>query len=67
MLLRNSEHKGSANYDQVLELARGARGSDVEGYRAEFIRLVEMARLLGEKSTPEVKMSSERGNRVHAR
>jgi len=30
----------------VLALARGAEGSDPEGERAEFIRLVESARLL---------------------
>lgn len=46
MLLRDSEFKGKADYDQVLELARSAKGADVEGYRAEFIRLVEMTELL---------------------
>ncbi len=46
MLLRNSEFKGDASYDKVLELARGAKGKDDEGYRAEFIRLVEAAKLL---------------------
>lgn len=46
MLLRDSEHKGEASYDKVLELARGAKGKDNEGYRAEFIRLVEAAKLL---------------------
>jgi Ca-activated chloride channel family protein len=49
MLLRNSEHKGSANYSQVLEIARKAKGADAEGYRAEFIRLVEMSELLDGK------------------
>ena len=47
MLLRDSEHKGSASYDQVLALARGARGADPQGYRGEFITLVETARTLG--------------------
>ena len=41
MLLRGSEHRGSASVAQVLELARGARGDDAGGYRGEFIRLVE--------------------------
>ncbi|MHC1697987.1 MAG: von Willebrand factor type A domain-containing protein [Geobacteraceae bacterium] len=50
MILRNSEHKGSANYAQVLELARKAKGADNQGYRAEFIRLVEMTELLDGKS-----------------
>jgi Ca-activated chloride channel family protein len=49
MLLRNSEHKGSASYGQVLEIARKAKGADNEGYRAEFIRLVEMTELIGGK------------------
>jgi Ca-activated chloride channel family protein len=52
MLLRNSEHKGSANYARVLEMAKKAKGADTEGYRAEFIRLVEMSQLLDEKSRP---------------
>ncbi len=41
MLLRGSEHRGSASVAQVLELARGARGDDAGGYRGAFIRLVE--------------------------
>ncbi len=47
MLLRDSEHKGNASYDAVIAAARGAKGADTEGYRAEFIRLVEMAARLG--------------------
>ena len=47
LLLRDSEHKGSAGYDQVLALARDARGADPQGYRGEFIGLVETARALG--------------------
>jgi Ca-activated chloride channel family protein len=46
LLLRNSEYKGEANYDMVLALARDARGEDVEGYRGEFITMVERARAL---------------------
>jgi Ca-activated chloride channel family protein len=46
MLLRDSEYRGSASWSQVADLAVGAKGSDVDGYRAEFIRLVaESARL----------------------
>jgi Ca-activated chloride channel family protein len=43
MLLRSSEYKGSMDYNQVLSLARGSKGSDNDGYRAEFIRLVELS------------------------
>ena len=46
MLLRNSEFKGQSSYEQALSLARGARGDDHEGYRAEFIRLLELSQLL---------------------
>jgi Ca-activated chloride channel family protein len=41
MLLRDSEHKGNATAASVLSLARGAAGDDEDGYRAEFIGLVE--------------------------
>lgn len=46
LLLMDSEYKGSASYEQVLELAKSGKGDDPEGYRAEFIRLVEIAQLL---------------------
>jgi Ca-activated chloride channel homolog len=46
MVLRDSEYKGAANFDQVLRLANQAKGEDKEGYRAEFIRLVESCKTL---------------------
>ena len=46
MVLRNSEHRGSADYNLVLALARESRGEDAEGYREEFISMVERARSL---------------------
>ncbi|TAG95600.1 MAG: VWA domain-containing protein [Oscillatoriales cyanobacterium] len=46
MVLRDSEYKGAANFDQVLRLASQAKGEDKEGYRAEFIRLVENCKTL---------------------
>jgi Ca-activated chloride channel homolog len=46
MLLRNSDFKGAASYDLVTALAREARGEDPEGYRGEFITMVERARAL---------------------
>jgi Ca-activated chloride channel family protein len=46
MLLRDSEHKGSVTFDQVIDMARGARGSDPEGYRGEFIGMVQAAKTL---------------------
>ncbi|MEH2422146.1 MAG: von Willebrand factor type A domain-containing protein [Nostoc sp.] len=44
MVLRDSEYKGNANYDLVMKLATQAKGEDQEGYRGEFIRLVEQSR-----------------------
>lgn len=46
MLLRNSEFKSEASFDDVLKWARKAKGNDEEGYRSEFIRLVESAQSL---------------------
>ena len=49
MLLRQSEFKGQSSYSQVLSLAQRALGNDPDGYRAEFIRLVRVSQVLGEK------------------
>jgi len=44
MILRESKYRGTATTEEVITLASGARGSDPDGYRAEFIRLVQSAR-----------------------
>ncbi|ARS34556.1 vWA domain-containing protein [Pontibacter actiniarum] len=49
MLLRDSAFKGTATYAQVLALAQSALGKDAEGYRAEFVRLVESRALLSDR------------------
>jgi Ca-activated chloride channel family protein len=46
MLLRESEHCPGFSLDDVARLARGALGPDSEGYRAEFLGLVDRARSL---------------------
>ncbi len=46
MVLRNSEFKGNSNPEEILKLARSARGRDPYGYRQEFIGLVELAAAL---------------------
>ncbi len=46
MLMRDSEQKGAASFESVLQLAKEAKGKDEDGYRAEFIRMVEMTHLL---------------------
>ncbi len=40
MVLRNSEHKGTATLRSALEMARGARGEDEGGYRSEFVGMI---------------------------
>lgn len=42
-LLRGSPYTGKFDYDQVIELARAARGEDRFGYRSEFLQLVRLA------------------------
>ncbi len=46
MLLRGSEFIGNYTWKDVIELAKSAKGTDDEGYRAEFIRLAEKAELI---------------------
>ncbi|OQP64536.1 YfbK domain-containing protein [Niastella populi] len=43
MLLRDSEFKQNASFQQVLDLAKGSKGADTNGYRQEFISLVRAA------------------------
>jgi len=46
MLLRDSEFKQGSKYNEAIEMARAAKGDDHEGYRAEFVKLAESAKLL---------------------
>lgn len=41
MVLRDSEFKGDADINEILQLAGSAKGADTHGYRAEFIQLVK--------------------------
>ena len=45
-LLRGGRYTGGYGCDEVIALARGARGGDPFGYRAEFVDLVRLARPL---------------------
>ncbi len=45
-LLRGGRYTDNYQYDDVLELARNARGRDAFGYRGEFISLVNLAKSL---------------------
>lgn len=46
LLLRNSDFKGNANHEQIIEIAQKALSYDPEGYRSEFIRLVKLSKSL---------------------
>jgi Ca-activated chloride channel homolog len=43
LLLRESPYRSGATYDQVTAMASKALGDDREGYRAEFLQLVDAA------------------------
>lgn len=43
-LLRGDSHMGQYNYDDVIALARNAKGEDLFGYRAEFLNLVRLSK-----------------------
>jgi Ca-activated chloride channel family protein len=58
MLLRHSDHVGQATWSEARDLARRHRGEDPDGYRAEFIRLVELASALDAQQPS----SQRRGN-----
>lgn len=41
MQLRHSKYDNGATYSDIIKLAKEGRGNDDDGYRAEFVRLVE--------------------------
>ena len=47
-LLQGGRYTGDFDYDAAAELARGAKGEDPYGYRAEAVRLMELAASLAE-------------------
>lgn len=46
MLLRQSDFKQNASFDQVISLVKQSMGKDTEGYRSEFLKLVKSSQLL---------------------
>ena len=46
LLLLDSQYKADASLNSLLERALENRGADAFGYRAEFVQLVDLARLL---------------------
>lgn len=55
MLLRDSEFKGTANYEEAIELAKKSKGLDRKGYRSEMIELMERAKTLSSKAVAKGK------------
>jgi Ca-activated chloride channel family protein len=53
MLLRRSEFRGKSTWGSARALAKQHRGDDPDGYRAEFIRLLELAEALEPKRGTE--------------
>src|SRR5262249_12294721 len=53
MLLRDSKYKGNASWGLVRNLARQGQGDDRNGYRGEFLGMIDAAeRLSGGKKEP---------------
>jgi Ca-activated chloride channel homolog len=57
MLLRDSPFKADATWSDVVRLANAHRGEDPDGYRAEFVRLVELAAALARQRTTSSDLS----------
>jgi Ca-activated chloride channel family protein len=45
-ILRDSAFKGTSNMENVIKQAKGAKGQDENGYRAEFIDLCERVKIM---------------------
>ncbi len=48
-LLKNSVYTEDLTLDEILKLAQSAKGADPNGYRAEFVQLVKLAKSLSSK------------------
>jgi Ca-activated chloride channel family protein len=46
MLLRRSQHSGTATFDDAIALARASYDDDLDGYREELVKLAETSRRL---------------------
>lgn len=61
MLLRASKFRGSATLDMAIELAQGAKGKDINGYRRECLNLMEASKaLIGDFETASNGTSSKK-------
>lgn len=53
MLLTNSEFKGTTDFAAIAAWAQSAKGTDLRGYRQDFIQLVEQAAALSHTTSSE--------------
>ncbi|MFN8576929.1 MAG: VWA domain-containing protein [Candidatus Sericytochromatia bacterium] len=42
LLLRDSQYKGNINLQSIQEMAQKSKGQDIEGYRADFIKMLDI-------------------------
>lgn len=61
MMLQNSEFKGNLSWDRVKELAKASTGKDPDGYRSEFLSLLDIAAKLQEKMIREENRDFNKG------
>ncbi|MCZ7582903.1 MAG: DUF3520 domain-containing protein [Deltaproteobacteria bacterium] len=59
MLLKESPYAGTADWDDVLNIAADAIGTDEDGYRAEFIELVRQASAATDQLAAAVREAGE--------
>ncbi len=57
MLLRDSPYKGNSSWEHVISQTKASKGTDENGYRSEFIKLVEIAELLDSLSDKNYKQA----------
>jgi Ca-activated chloride channel homolog len=57
--LKGSAYAGDISWDEIAALAQGARGADAQGYRAEFVQLIDLAAAL----RPDPLCTAPEGNR----
>lgn len=46
LIIRESDYKGNASFEKLIERAKHNKGEDINGYRSEFVKLAEMGQLL---------------------
>lgn len=44
LILKDSEYRGNSSVEDIIKRARKGKGLDINGYRAEFIRLAELVK-----------------------